>query len=31
MGRCQGFGCTGAVCRLAPHLVDTRPMQAAAE
>ena len=31
MGRCQGFGCTGAVCRLAPHLIDTRPLQAAAE
>ncbi len=31
MGRCQGFGCTGAVCRLAPQLIDTRPIEAAAE
>lgn len=22
MGRCQGFGCSGALCRLAPHLCD---------
>jgi glycerol-3-phosphate dehydrogenase len=22
MGRCQGFGCSGALCRMAPHLCD---------
>jgi glycerol-3-phosphate dehydrogenase len=30
MGRCQGFGCMGAVARLAPHLMDeTAPAEAA--
>lgn len=31
MGRCQGFGCMGAVARLAPHLVDATPLAEAAE
>jgi glycerol-3-phosphate dehydrogenase len=31
MGRCQGFGCTGTVCRIAPHLVDAGAVRNAAE
>ena len=31
MGRCQGFGCTGAVCRIAPHLLGTEEIREAAE
>ncbi|WP_442578880.1 NAD(P)/FAD-dependent oxidoreductase [Mesorhizobium sp. ASY16-5R] len=30
MGRCQGFGCSGALARLAPHLLDTAAADAAA-
>ena len=30
MGRCQGFGCSGALARLAPHLLDTPLADAAA-
>jgi glycerol-3-phosphate dehydrogenase len=31
MGRCQGFGCAGAVCRLAPQLSESQPARIAAE
>lgn len=31
MGRCQGFGCSGAVARLAPQLMSGTPMAEAAE
>ncbi|MEQ1768222.1 MAG: NAD(P)/FAD-dependent oxidoreductase [Devosia sp.] len=31
MGRCQGFGCTGALCRIAPHLIGTESVREAAE
>lgn len=31
MGRCQGFGCSGAVSRVAPHLLDANLVQDAAE
>ncbi len=31
MGRCQGFGCTGAVCRIAPHLLGPEEIREAAE
>jgi glycerol-3-phosphate dehydrogenase len=31
MGRCQGFGCTDAVCRVAPHLIGAGDIKAAAE
>ncbi|MEQ1956729.1 NAD(P)/FAD-dependent oxidoreductase [Mesorhizobium sp. CN2-181] len=30
MGRCQGFGCSGALARLAPHLVEAGKTDAAA-
>ena len=30
MGRCQGFGCSGALARLAPHLVEVGQVEAAA-
>jgi glycerol-3-phosphate dehydrogenase len=30
MGRCQGFGCSGAVARLAPHLLETVAVDAVA-
>ncbi|MDQ6435335.1 NAD(P)/FAD-dependent oxidoreductase [Mesorhizobium sp. LHD-90] len=30
MGRCQGFGCSGALARLAPHLLDTAAADVAA-
>ena len=30
MGRCQGFGCSGALARLAPHLVEAGKADAAA-
>lgn len=30
MGRCQGFGCSGALARLAPHLVDAGKTDTAA-
>jgi glycerol-3-phosphate dehydrogenase len=29
MGRCQGFGCMGAISRLAPHLIGLAPAEAA--
>jgi glycerol-3-phosphate dehydrogenase len=31
MGRCQGFGCMGAVARVAPHLIDDSALAEAAE
>jgi glycerol-3-phosphate dehydrogenase len=31
MGRCQGFGCTGAVCRVAPQLIGMSALAEAAE
>lgn len=31
MGRCQGFGCMGAVCRVAPHLLGADEIREAAE
>jgi glycerol-3-phosphate dehydrogenase len=31
MGRCQGFGCMGAVCRTAPHLLGADKLREAAE
>jgi glycerol-3-phosphate dehydrogenase len=31
MGRCQGFGCTGAVCRIAPQLLASEEIREAAE
>jgi glycerol-3-phosphate dehydrogenase len=31
MGRCQGFGCTGAVCRVAPQLMGVPHQREAAE
>jgi glycerol-3-phosphate dehydrogenase len=31
MGRCQGFGCTGAIARLAPQLVNVAELAEAAE
>ena len=29
MGRCQGFGCSGALARIAPHLYGTSAHEAA--
>ena len=31
MGRCQGFGCSGAVCRVAPQLMGVPDLRQAAE